>query len=112
MLTNEVMSDISIALKKVTKLTAQTEYILLGSIPVLDEDGLEELGTLECGANWEWYFEPAPGRDAEEAALRPTPDAPRLRAVEDPGTRPSATPYPTMPDFRAVEHGKKGAVIA
>lgn len=59
MLTSEVSSDIAIALKAVEHLDQSVNFILLGPIPVMDEDGLEILGHLVSDDQYRWRFEPS-----------------------------------------------------
>ncbi|QIK64526.1 hypothetical protein G7068_16255 [Leucobacter viscericola] len=58
-ITAEAASDISTAIPMLARLSDRTQSILLGPIPVKDEDGLVILGHLRESEDYKWVFEPA-----------------------------------------------------
>lgn len=58
-MTADEMDSITTIMKSLDRVCAIADRVLLGDIPVLDEDGLTVLGKIVCGQNYEWMFIPA-----------------------------------------------------
>lgn len=51
-------ADVSVALRGIHKLANRLNAILLGPIPVMNEDGIDVIGHLEEDENYDWSFVP------------------------------------------------------
>lgn len=70
LLTRSESEDVAFLLQQLDEFGSPAA-LLLGPIPVLDEDGTQLLGYLKQGDDWQWRFLAPPALRLEESLLPP-----------------------------------------